>query len=134
MPAVILLLGVQDRMTRVLIVEDEALIAMLLEEMLADRGYVVAGHGATLAEACELARTLEVDAAILDVSLIGEEVFPVAEILLQRGIPFVFTTGYGAAGLPPSWSGHPVFTKPYDIDPLTQSIERLVQRADVHGS
>lgn len=114
-------------MTKVLVVEDEALIAMLLEEMLADRGYTVAGHGANLAEASELARTLDVDAAILDVSLAGEEVFPVATILQERGIPFLFTTGYGAAGLPPAWSGRPVFTKPYDIEPLTECLQQLVQ-------
>lgn len=116
-------------MTRVVIVEDEALIAMLLEEMLADRGFEVAGHAANLDEGCELARTLEFDAAILDVSLAGEEVFPVADILRERGLPFVFTTGYGAAGLPPAWSDCPVFTKPYDIEPLAESIERLVERA-----
>jgi len=70
-------------MTRILIVEDEALIAMLLEEMLVDRGYTVAGHGASLSAACELARTLEIDAAILDVSLAGGEVFPVATSMMS---------------------------------------------------
>lgn len=116
-------------MTRVLIVEDEALIAMLLEEMLADRNYQVVGHAADLAQGCEMARNLSFDAAILDVSLGSEEVFPVAEILRERGIPFIFTTGYGAAGLPHGWAGSPVFTKPYDIGPLTDTIERLVTQA-----
>ena len=111
---------------KVLIVEDEALIAMLLEEMLADRGYSVAGLASTVEEGLELADRLEVDAAILDVSLNGSYVFPVAERLDTRGVPFVFTTGYGEAGLIDAWSDRPVFTKPYDIGELTDALSQLM--------
>ena len=110
----------------VLIVEDEALIAMLLEEMLDTHGYHVAAHASTLAEGETLAASLDVDVAILDVSLGGDTVFPVAERLSSRGIPFVFTTGYGAAGMPPAWADRPVFGKPYDIEPLLETIQQLV--------
>lgn len=113
-------------MSKVLIVEDEALIAMLLEEMLADRGYSVAGVATTVEEGEDMARRLDFDAAILDVSLNGSYVFPVAERLDARGIPFVFTTGYGEAGLIEAWADRPVFTKPYDIGELTEALSQLV--------
>lgn len=115
----------------VLIVEDEALIAMLLEEMLDTRGYSVAAHASTLAEGETMASSLDFDVAILDVSLAGEAVFPVAELLSGRGIPFVFTTGYGAAGVPAAWADRPVFGKPYDIEPLIETIQQLVPEASV---
>lgn len=118
-------------MSRVLIVEDEALIAMLLEEMLADRGFHVAGVAATLEEGEQLADKLDIDAAILDVSLNGSTVFPVAEKLNARNVPFVFTTGYGEAGLPNQWSDRPVFTKPYDITELTEALAQLVPTSSV---
>jgi CheY-like chemotaxis protein len=113
-------------MSKVLIVEDEALIAMLLEEMLADRGYSVAGVATTVEEGEDMAKRLDFDAAILDVSLNGSYVFPVAEHLDARSIPFVFTTGYGEAGLTEAWADRPVFTKPYDIGELTEALSQLI--------
>lgn len=110
----------------VLIVEDEALIAMLLEELLDTHGYHVAAHASTLAEGETLAESLDVDVAILDVSLGRDTVFPVAERLSSRGIPFVFTTGYGAARMPSVWADRPVFGKPYEIAPLLATIQQLV--------
>lgn len=114
-------------MTKVLIVEDEALIAMLLEEMLIDRGFTVVAHAATLAEAEVSAAELDIDVAILDVSLGDEQVYPVAETLAARNIPFLFTTGYGAVGMPAAWSGRPVFTKPYDIAELATTLSQLLE-------
>lgn len=113
----------------VLIVEDEALIAMLLEEMLDIRGHNVAAHASTLAEGETLASSLDVDVAILDVSLGDETVFPVAELLSERGIPFVFTTGYGTTGMPSAWADRPILGKPYEIDPLIETIQQLVPGA-----
>lgn len=113
-------------MIKVLIVEDEALIAMLLEEMLVDKGFEVSGHASTLDEAEAMARSTEADVAILDVSLGGNYVFSVAEILQERNIPFVFTTGYGSIGIEQGWEKYPVFTKPYDIDPVTETLNKLV--------
>ena len=115
-------------MTKVLIVEDEELIGMLLEEMLANRAFEVVGRATTLAQAQTMATSTEMDIALLDISLHGEPVFPVAQLLAERNIPFVFTTGYGAAGLPTAWAGHPVFCKPYNMQELTETLAKLAMR------
>ena len=101
---------------RVLVVEDEALVAMLLEDMLADHGCVVAGAASRIGQALDLLADPSVvfDAAILDVNLGGEPIFPVAEALAARGFPFVFATGYGAGGLPESWRNRPTLQKPFN--------------------
>ena len=80
---------------RVLVIEDEMMIAMLLEDMLADLGHQVVGVAGRLDVALELARDADADLAILDVDLGGESSFPVAEVLTSRGLPFLFATGFG---------------------------------------
>lgn len=112
-------------MTRILIIEDEPVIATLLEEMLTEHGYKVVAVASTLAQAEALAGSLDLDVALLDVTLGSDEVFPVARLLEERNLPFVFTTGYGSAGLPPEWEGRPVFSKPYDIQALAESLSKL---------
>src|SRR4028118_1708306 len=86
---------------RVLVVEDEAMIAMLVEDMVLDFGSEVVGPVANLNDAISLARSAELDAAILDINVGGSVIFPVADILNERGIPLIFATGYGSNGLPP---------------------------------
>ena len=103
---------------RVLIVEDEALIASLIEDFLLDLGCEVVGPAMHMKDAVELAREAAIDGATLDVNIVGEKVYPVADILTERGLPFVFMTGYGAAGLRASDSGRPVLQKPHFIDHL----------------
>lgn len=104
--------GLTDR--RILIVEDESLVAMLLETILEDMGCTPAGPIATVAEALAfLAGDEVIDAALLDVNVAGHEVFPVAAELEARGIPFVFSTGYGEGGLPDGWRGRPTIQKPF---------------------
>lgn len=112
-------------MTRILIVEDEPVIAMLLEEMLTEHGFQVVAIAATLEQAQTMAESLELDGALLDVSLGEDEVFPVARALDDRGLPFAFTTGYGTVGLPPEWEGRPVFSKPYNIQLLAETLAQL---------
>lgn len=112
-------------MTRILIVEDEPVIAMLLEEMLTEYGFQVVAVAATLEQARALASTLELDGALLDVSLGEDEVFPVARVLDDRGLPFAFTTGYGSVGLPPEWEKRPVFNKPYNIQLLAETLAEM---------
>ncbi|MCQ8186005.1 response regulator [Parvularcula maris] len=80
---------------RVLIVEDEAFVAMALEEGFEKAGAEVVGPAATLAEATEYAEAEKIDAAVLDIDLAGLDVFPAADILRRRGVPFVFQTGHG---------------------------------------
>ena len=104
---------------RVLLVEDEMMVAMLLEDMLADLGHAVVGPISRVDRAVEAARREPLDAAILDVNLDGQEVYPVAEALAARGIPFAFATGYGSEGLREPWRGRPVLRKPFrrgDLD------------------
>ena len=114
---------------RVLVVEDEYLIRMLLEDMLADLGYEIAGAVGSIAEASKHAADAEFDVAILDVNLDGEEVFPVAEILAQRGLPFVFVTGYGEGSLPDSYRGRPALQKPFQAEQLRTTLAGLLAEA-----
>ena len=97
---------------RVLIVEDESLVAMLLETILEDMGCVPVGPAATVDEGLRMASE-PVDAALLDVNVAGRQVFPIAQALKDRGVPFVFSTGYGEGGLPDEWRGHSTLQKPF---------------------
>jgi CheY-like chemotaxis protein len=112
--------------TRLLVVEDEYLIRMLLEDMLTDLGYTVAAAVGSVAEASELAATGDFKAAILDVNVDGQEIFPVAEILAKRGLPFVFVTGYGEGSLPAAYRGRPSLQKPFQTDRLKSTLEGLL--------
>ena len=107
---------------RVLVVEDEAMVAMMLEDMLDDLGCAVVGPAASLQKGLELARSAAVDAAVLDVNLAGEKVFPIADVLTERGIPFVFATGYGRAGLREQDTARPVVQKPYSAQDLARTL------------
>ncbi|MDQ7912344.1 response regulator [Pseudomonas sp. 102515] len=119
---------------RVLVVEDEGAIAMLIEEMLEDLGCIVVASVAQLAKATDIARSIEVDLAMLDVNLAGQLVFPVAEILRDRNIPFLFSTGYGASGLSSEFAQHPVLHKPFSQKDLEAKITAaLVTRAEAAG-
>lgn len=92
---------------RVLIIEDESMVTMLIEDTLADLGCAVVGSASRLDEAMAKASSLECNAAILDVNLNGSHTYAVADVLAARGIPFIFATGYGAAGLPAGSRGAP---------------------------
>lgn len=99
---------------RVLVVEDESLVAMLLETILEDMGCIPVGPASTVEEGLATAAGAEpLDAALLDVNVAGRQVFPIAEALKDRGVPFVFSTGYGEGGLPDEWRGHPTVQKPF---------------------
>jgi DNA-binding response OmpR family regulator len=98
---------------RVLVVEDEMLIGMLLEDMLTDIGHQVVAIVPRLKDALAAVDTETFDLAILDVHLQGEAAFPVAEALITRNIPFVFATGYGERGLPDTYRERPVLQKPF---------------------
>jgi CheY-like chemotaxis protein len=114
---------------RILVVEDEYLIRMLLEDMLTDLGHTIAGAVGTIAEAKELATTGEFDCAVLDVNLDGQEIFPVADILIKRGLPFVFVTGYGEGSLPQAYRGRPTLQKPFQAERLEQTLVSMLAKA-----
>jgi two-component SAPR family response regulator len=112
-------------MSRFLIVEDEMLVVMLLEDMLLELGHDVVATKHRIDQAAEAAEAIEIDAAILDLNLAGDSTFPIAEVLQRRGIPFIFSTGYGRAGLENRFSDMPVIAKPFTKDDLDAAITRL---------
>lgn len=110
-------------MKRVLLVEDEGVIALLIESMLTDLGHQVVGPVPRLAKALEVAQSETFDLAILDVNLNGSPSFPIAHRLRERGIPFVFATGYGSPGLPGEFSDIAVLQKPFKVKQLAEAID-----------
>jgi CheY-like chemotaxis protein len=98
---------------RVLVVEDEMMVSMLIEDMLGELGCQVVGPASRLDEALQLAREADLDCAVLDVNLGGQPIFPLADLLRERGAPFAFATGYGDAGLRDVDRGSPVLQKPF---------------------
>jgi DNA-binding NtrC family response regulator len=112
---------------RVLVVEDEYMLADELTTELGDAGATVLGPVGTLEDATALLRVEEhVDGAILDVNLRGEMVFPVADVLLERGVSFVFTTGYDASAIPSRFEHIVRCEKPINMKRVTQAIGRLI--------
>lgn len=111
----------------VLVVEDESLIAMFLEDMLIDMGHEIGAVAARMEDAILAARTGSFGCAIVDVNLDGTPSHPVAEILRERGIPFVLATGYGAAGLHPGYAGaSSTLQKPFTQADLQAALSRVV--------
>jgi len=108
---------------RVLIVEDELMIRILLDDMLRELGYSIVAEAARVEEALEATRNTDFDLAILDVNLNGDPVLPVADALAARGTPFVFATGYGDRGLPEAYRDRPTLKKPFQMDGLKRALE-----------
>jgi CheY-like chemotaxis protein len=112
---------------RILVVEDELMIRMLLEDMLGELGYTVAAEAGRLDEALEAAKSAEIDVAILDVNLNGQPILPVADALAARGKPFVFATGYGERGLPEPYRDRPTLKKPFQLEGLKQMLDSALK-------
>ena len=112
---------------RILVVEDEMVVAMLVEDMIAELGYDVAAVVSRVEEAMALADSGSFDAAVLDVHLNGKKIFPFADALMERHIPFLFATGYGERGIPPHHAQCPVVQKPYRAEDLKRALARLAQ-------
>jgi CheY-like chemotaxis protein len=113
----------------ILLVEDEVLVAILLEDMLGELGCARVVSASTVTDALAQLSGFRPDAAMLDVNLAGEMVYPVAERLAAENIPFVFTTGYGARGVADAWAGRPVLQKPYSMDALSAQLQQLMRLA-----
>ena len=114
---------------RVLVVEDELMIRMLLQGMLTDLGHTVAAETGAINEAMTLAKQAEFDLALLDVNLNGEPITPVVEILIGRGVPFVFASGYGKSGVPEPYRAAPALQKPFQIEALAAAIAAAAPKA-----
>lgn len=108
---------------KILIVEDEALVAMLIEDVLSDLGHKVAGVAGRLEVALKLAEEAHIDFAIVDLNLNGARTYAIAEVLRRRGVPFIFATGYGAAGVEAGWEDIRVLPKPFEPHQLSAAIQ-----------
>ena len=112
--------------TRVLIVEDDSIIAMTAEDMLEEVGCMTVAVASTLAEALARAADTEFDVALLDLNLKDENSIPVAALLRERGTPFIFATGYDGVPADSGFSDAPFISKPYRMDQLAAIIARTL--------
>jgi CheY-like chemotaxis protein len=110
---------------RVLVVEDEMLLGILLEGMLTELGHEVAAIAARVSNALTAVESETFDLAILDVRLQGESIAPVADALAAKGLPFMFATGYGRNGLPEAYRSKLVLQKPFSRSDLQLALDRL---------
>jgi CheY-like chemotaxis protein len=115
---------------RALVVEDEAMVTMMLGDMLNEMGCTVAGTAAKLEEALAMARSLAMDFAILDLNLDGQLTYPVADALAERGVPVIFSTGYSANALPKRYGAIPSLRKPFQTRELERAVVRALQPAE----
>lgn len=110
---------------RILVVEDEALIALMIERSLLNLGCIVVGPVGKLTEALTLAATADIDVAVLDVTIRGGNTFPVAEILKSRGIPFLLASGYANWALPEELQDQDRLVKPFTMTDLEQRLRDI---------
>jgi two-component SAPR family response regulator len=113
---------------RVLVVEDDFLVSLLLADILAAAGCVVLGPVPRLADAVHAATKEQCDVAVLDINLAGEWVFPAAAILSERNVPLIFVTGHGSDAIPQEYAGKPRIAKPFSAGQLSRAISRAVGR------
>lgn len=108
--------------TRILVIEDEMLVALLIVDMVTELGFEVVGPAMRLEPGLAMARQEQFDLAILDVNLASEKSFAIADALKLRGIPFIFATGYGAQGVNEAHRGIRTLQKPFDSQELARAI------------
>jgi CheY-like chemotaxis protein len=114
---------------RVLIVEDELMVALMIEDVLVDFGCITVGPCYSVALALDAARTERFDLAVLDVNLDGEMVYPVAELLVELHIPFLFVSGYGEQAIPADHADWKVCAKPFKIADLAAMLSEALEAA-----
>ena len=116
---------------RILVVEDDGLLAMYISDLLDELGHYVVGPTGTVEDALAKIASEAIDLALLDVNLgNGKTSYPVAEMLTRRGVPFAFVTGYGAAGLIDNYRHRPVLSKPVDQALLSETLRKLAPTVD----
>jgi DNA-binding response OmpR family regulator len=113
---------------KVMVAEDEFLVALVLEEDLRANGHAVLGPYATVADAERAARAEDIDVAVLDINMAGTLAYPVADALRQRGIPYIFLSGYGPSALPEPHRAASCLTKPYELGTLLRAIGETARR------
>ena len=110
---------------RILLVEDSPVVAPFTQEALTELGCEVVGPAVTMAAARAFAEGEPLDGAIMDVHIRGEKIFAICEILENRGVPFVLTSGYASWQMPDKWVDRPRLPKPYTLDQLEQALATL---------
>ena len=115
---------------KILVVEDNYMIATLIEHGLTSAGWRVSGPVPRLAEALDAASRESYDAAVLDINLHNERIFPVADLLSQRNVPYLFVTGYNDNSVPAGYAQLPRIVKPFKIDELLCALSKLVKPAN----
>ena len=113
---------------RVFVAEDEVHVLQMMEDMLIDLGCVITDSVCSTPAGVEKAAVTEAQVALLDVNLRGQPIYPVAQILRDRGIPMLFASGYGAGGIDAGWRGYPVIQKPFAFELLEAALTQLVSR------
>lgn len=111
---------------RILVVEDSPVVADLIGYFLDELGCTVVGPAGNMASARELAGTQDIDAALVDIRIRGEKAFPICDLLAERRIPFILTSGYADWPVPERWQGAPRLPKPYKLDDLERELRRLL--------
>jgi len=111
---------------RVLLVEDEALLLMMTAEMVEEMGHIVVAKAGSIEQAEIMVRSVDFDLAILDVSVAGQLITSIAAIIAERGLPFLFTTGYGPTALPEGFRNRPHLRKPFLLTQLRTAIEKAI--------
>lgn len=114
---------------RFIVIEDEMMVLLMIEDMLADLGHEVVGSAATCQQALDLIATQSFDAALLDMNLNGEKCGGIAEALAARGIPFIFCTGSDMLDVAPELRGYPILHKPFSYEELVDKVSQLPLRA-----
>ena len=114
------------RQASIFLVEDEALIRMMLAEMVEELGHRVVAEAGNVQDARALAETIFFDIAILDINIAGSSIVPVAEIIDRRGLPFLFISGYGSAARPEAFIERPALQKPLMLSKLGETINAIL--------
>lgn len=117
---------------RVLVVEDEAIVAAMIDDMLVELGATVVGPATTIRRGLALAEAGNIDAAILDVNVRGERIDPIAGLLREMFVPIVFASGYGENGVP-SEIGDVVLAKPFKLEDLGNALANVLARSSGEG-
>ncbi|MEO6313042.1 MAG: response regulator [Sphingomicrobium sp.] len=110
---------------KILLVEDSPVVSDIAEEVLGELGCVVVGPAANLATGRELASEAEIDAAIVDVRIRGDKSFGICDLLDDRGVPFILTSGYADWPVPEKWENVPQLPKPYKLEDVEAVLKSL---------
>ena len=116
---------------RMLVVEDEGLVAMLIEDMLDEFGCKLVGPATNVPRALELIAKESIDVAVLDLNLDGKDTYAIADALQRKNVPFIFATGYGSAGLRQEYGNRPVLQKPFPASDLETALTEALSGTNV---